>query len=128
MNELTLRGVRKDFAADIVFVKSLHNNNDGRLLRVVQTGAANLRPKPQHRFSIGRALDTGRIVRIVEDANVAADAKERPADRCSDARSAGRIRKIGFARLIRTQAEPLTPQALVPRTEDQLPARVRDHH
>src|SRR5262249_62105729 len=72
---------RQDMPADILLMQSLHDYDEGRLLRVVQTGSREFFPPCQSGIAMGVAFRLFVVVRFVTDENAASNPEERTADR-----------------------------------------------
>src|SRR5262249_34023306 len=74
---------RKNMTAHILLMQTLHDDDERRLLRVVQTSSRQFLPPCQSRLAIGVAFRLFSIVRILHDQNVPPDPKQRATNRCS---------------------------------------------
>ncbi len=97
-----LLGIRlaENNPAHILLMQSLHDNNNRRLLGIVQTGGPHLPPPPRHIEPLCRAFRRLGVVRVVYDDDIAALPDRGSAGGDTDAPAAGGQVEVIFTVLI----------------------------
>jgi hypothetical protein len=109
----------KNLPADILLMQPLHNNNQRRAFLVIQARSRHFLPPIQGRLALCLAFGLFSIMRVVNENNIATNAEERTADRCSKPRSASTRVELRLSVLIFAKLESMPPKPLVPWAQDQ---------